>query len=778
LNPSDRRSGPRADFGSTLALTVTLALAAFAVVMAVVMLVVEPVPIPPRGELGEQRQDAETALYLLAFLVVLPLALILAPRLADSLAAGPNTAMLPALTGLLLAALAAAILLARLSDLFSWGGGMGALLGAVAAWWVGAGAVAVRALRPWPRTLPLGGVRFARLAWAAAGLLTFGVLMSLTDLGSVSVLAIALGGAAVPALLAAARHPPRWRLRNRWGSAADLVIAGLLLLAVPDLVIFRPEEAAGSVDIALETGIIQFHQDFLLGPASQVLGGNGVLVDTASQYGVGSIYLLAGWFQLAPIGYGTFGFLDGVLTALFYVAGYCLLRIAGCSRLLAASALAIAVVALVFNLVYPVGGLPQQGPLRFGLPLAVVLATVAGAHWPERSTAAEAAALLALGLSSIWALEAFAATAATFLALAAARAYLLAPGDRIGFLRRLAALAAGACLAAHLIFAAATLAATGELPEWGQYLAYLDAFLFGQLGDLTYDFSRWSPGLAVGAAYLASAAGVILLLRREPSFARRERVALIALAGTTAYGIALYSYFVNRSADHILPYVSLPALLSGALWLGLLLRPGRGAPPAVRTGAVAFSLAVAVLLLAVAASSIGSRFERSALAHAFPRGNSLRDAIDRLWHPPPLDPRAPAGEALLARFMPGEGRSLILVSPDLGTEIMIRAERPNRLPLGDPREDSFVISERLPGLREAVAELRAGDRLLADRAALAVLAAQRSNSSPARPRGSGASAPLAPLQRWAMLRIAERFRLRPIHRDPLGFFVIELASRR
>ncbi len=36
-----------------------------------------------------------------------------------------------------------------------------------------------------------------------------------------------------------------------------------------------------------------------------------MLVDTASQYGVGGIYLLAGWFNLVPIGYGTLGFLSG-----------------------------------------------------------------------------------------------------------------------------------------------------------------------------------------------------------------------------------------------------------------------------------------------------------------------------------------------------------------------------------------------------------------------------------------------------------------------------------
>ena len=32
-------------------------------------------------------------------------------------------------------------------------------------------------------------------------------------------------------------------------------------------------------------------------------------------------------------------------------------------------------------------------------------------------------------------------------------------------------------------------------------------------------------------------------------------------------GIGLFSYLVNRSADHIVPYVSLPAVMLAVLWL-------------------------------------------------------------------------------------------------------------------------------------------------------------------------------------------------------------------
>jgi hypothetical protein len=762
----------RADFGSTLALTVTFAFACFALLMPVLMLAVHPTPIPP---FGEQHQDAESALYVAMFLLILPLALIVAPRLADAIAAGPNAAALPSLAGLLAMTLAATILLVRLFDLLA-GGELTVVLGASGVWGAAATAVLVRATRarPWSPLLRISNL--AHLVWATAAVLVIGTLLAVTTLSSLSPAALGLGAvAAVAALvLAAGRSLPQ--LPTPWSRGIDLALVVLLFLAVPDLVIFRPEKAAGNPTIAFDTGIIQFHQDFLLGPANQVLAGGAVLVDTASQYGVGSIYLLAGWFQLAPIGYGTFGLLDGILTALLYVAGYCLLRIAGASRLLATAALAVGVVALVFNLPYPVGALPEQGPLRFGLPIALILATVVGARWPGRSRVASATALVIVGLSSIWAFEAFVYTIATFVAMACFSAWMLPPAERRRWLVRQGALAAAASVSAHLIFAGATLAASGQLPDWGQYLAFLNNFLFGKLGDLTYDFSSWSPGLAVGAAYVASAAAIVLLLGRHRGVVEREQTAMLALCGTTAYGIALFSYFVDRSGDGILPYVALPALLTGTLWLSLLLRLQAIVPRRLRLGGLAFALSVGVLVLSVAWSAVGDRFPDSALAHAFPRGKSFRDALHRLWHPPPLDPRAPAGERLLDRYMPDQRRVPVLMLPDLGIEILIRSGRANELPLSDPWEDSFVGSERVPALREAVAELQPGERLLMDQGALDAFAALRAHPRHflAEPVATGA---VAPLQEYVLQRIGQRFQLRVIHRDELGFIVVVLVPR-
>ena len=190
------------------------------------------------------------------------------------------------------------------------------------------------------------------------------------------------------------------------------------------------------------------------------------------------------------------------------------------------------------------------------------------------------------------------------------------------------------------------------------------------------------------------------------------------------------SYYVDRSLDHILIYVALPVLLAGALWLGLLLRCGAAVGRATQRAGLALSLAAAVLVVAVAWSSIDARFPRSALAHAAPGGSSLRGALERLWHPPPLAPAAPAGQQALARWMPGERESLAIVTPDLGTEIMLRSGRVDKLFLGDPLEASFAKEEELPGLRADVDALRPGERMLLDRTAEQVLAMLR--AEPAR----------------------------------------------
>ena len=762
-------------FGPALGLTIALAVGSFLLIAPLALLLLPATELPP--PFAAQHQDAETLLFIAAFAVNLPLSGLAAARIGRRIAAAPDLAGPSAVVALLAVALLAALLLVKLSERLPWGGGLETLLAAAALWCGAATVILLWAGSPRSRRAIAALGRHAATLWWTAGALGLLLVLAFAELSSIALLPLlAAAGLAVAGAALAERFPSR-RLGRPLGLGLDVLVAGVLLLAVPNLVIFM----AAGLGSGFETTIIQFHQNFFLGPANEVLGGDAMLVDVLSQYGVGSIYFLAGVFQVVPIGNGTLGLIEGLLSAGMFIAAYGVLRIAGVSRLLAATAMLIAVIALVYGLEYPLGGLLQHGAIRFGLPILLIVAAVAEARWPRRGTLARLGGLLAVGLSSIWALEAFGYTLLVALALIALRASWLPAGERRPRLLRWLLELGAACALAHVLLAGITLAASGQLPPWGRYLTTLRDFLFGEIGDLTYDFSAWSPGVAVGALYLACIAAIVLVLRRRPELAERERIALIALVGATAWGVALLSYVVNRSADHIIPYVCLPAVMVVALWLSLLLRPSTGATPGLRRAGLTAALAVSALLVAVAWSSVELRFSQSALAHAVPGGSSLRGALQRLWTPPPLKPGAAEGERLLARYMPGEPRSLVLTDADLSVEILIRAGRSNELPFGDPWEDSFVPGEHLEPLGEAVSNLSPGERILIDEPARAVFEAYRGEPGrdPLAPREEPSLVPtgLASLQVSVLTQLAERFRLRPLARGEGGLLVAELVPR-
>jgi hypothetical protein len=212
------------------------------------------------------------------------------------------------------------------------------------------------------------------------------------------------------------------------------------------------------------------------------------------------------------------------------------------------------------------------------------------------------------------------------------------------------------------------------------------------------------------------------------------------------------------------------------LWLSLGLSPARVADARIRIGALALALGVAVLMLASAWPSIGSVFDDSALAHAYP-GGGLGAAIKRLWHPPAIDPRAPEGQRLLARYMPGS-RAIVLLPtlPDLGVEILIRSRRANEFFVGDPKADAFVPASEWRGtIARQIQALRPGERLLTDTTGLRIAVELRG-----RPAGYPLAHPLdggnTQLE-WILRQLEARFALRPIDRGSDGFVVAALATR-
>jgi hypothetical protein len=724
------------------------------------------------GHVNQQDQTAKSLLYLAAFVVILPAALQLVPRLADAIARGPNGAALSVLGAVLVGSLAALLIAVRISHRLPWGDGLTVMLLAVLIWGLGAGAALIRAVRggSWPALLKLRGA--ATTAWLTAGVLVFAALLCVTSTASLHAAVLAAGALIGLGVLVASlrlRLPSRLRV----GRAIDVVVIIVFALAIPNLVIFKTSGALPNIYVP--PGVIQNQQDYLLGSANQLLGGGALLVNVpVSQYGVGLVYFLDGWFHLAPIGYGTLGFLDGVLTALLFMLAYVVLLLAEVRRSLAVVAMAVAVVTLIYGLVYGVGALPETGPLRFGLPMLLVAAKVCQMRLPGRR-AFEIAAFVVIGVSAVWAFEAFAYTVVVFAAVLAVQVWLRRGGQRRQWLVRQIVAAVAACLAAHLLLAGITLAIIGQLPDWGQYLTYVRSFLLGgEAGAISYGFARWSAGLAVGAGALASAAALVLLLRRLPGVVRQEPVTTVAIAGTTAYAIALLSYTDNRSSTYLLLYVTLPLLMAATLWLALLLRRPE-CTPTVRSGGLAFAIAVSVLLISSSWSLIGRNFSQSALAHAYP-GGGLRAAVHRLWHPPPIDPRAPEGVRLLDRYIPGDRALIVLpVDADLGVEILMRSERTNLMFIGDPVDDSLVPSLWLDKLTADVARLRTGQHLLIDRSTLTVLAQLLAHPG-IDPEAHAIDAGAKELE-WLLKEIARRFEIRPISQAADGLIIAKLAPR-
>jgi hypothetical protein len=762
VRPAER--GASEPFLPVLLIAAGLGVVGLVIVLAILELVVTPVDIP--APFGTENQDAETAIFAISIFGILPGSLVAAGWIDRVIRAGPNAAALRAVSRLAIAVPACGLLLVK-----AWPGGHGVREALAVFAVVGAGMVvglAAAAREPFVGRV-LGGQRAGDATGIVAGGLVLGALLPFVALGSISVVGLLVGGAAMVLVVAAHRRglgPPR--LGPRGGLAVDAVVVLAVLVAVPQLDVFG------------NPGITLFHQDLWLGPADRLLHGHTMLVDTASQYGIGSIYFLAGWFKLAPIGYGTLSFLDGLLFAGLFATGYGVLRLAGISRLLAGTATALAVVVLTYNLIYPVGTIPQHGPIRFGLPLALIAAAVWEARAPERRRVAWGLQLAALAISSVWMFETFGYTAATFAGLLAMRSW--GPeklGSRWALRGVLAALAA--IVAAQLVLVVATLIASGHLPDYGLYYTFLHAFLTGPLSNFTFDFSSFSPGLPVGFAYGLNLMAVLLLAARRPEVAGERPAAFTALAGLAVFGLVLFSYFVDRSQDLVLPYVSLPLILSGAIWLDLILRSGLEASGRARGAALSIACALAVLVTSVAWSSISPRFSSSLAGHVVPGGESLHAAFHSLWNPPALDDRSEHGVRLLDRYAPGQSVTPMLVSSTPGVEIALRSGRANALPFSDPLEDGFANLPTRGWIRASVAGIRPGERLLTQGVALRVLAAiRRDPHRDLRTDPVDLGGALTAQQEGALQDVANRFRLRVLHRDggSEGLVVLGLGARR
>lgn len=725
--------------------------------------------------LGKGSVPKQELAYALCFGACLPVAYLTGGRLARVLAARYRPSAVWALVGL------------------GAGGALAVVLAARLAYALGAPAppVLISGLVGWMAAMILASRKPAALEHLAAGRLGRRRVVWGGVAAGVVLIVVALlpprslrpGPLALSLLIAAALTlvALRWRWsRAGFAHALDALVVAVIVLLVVDArgyLQFLPYDPyailplglrrpAGVLDMpAIQLFAQQLHQNFYMAPVNDVLRGRPVLVDTYSQYGVGAFYFLAAWFKLAPLGYGPLGLLSGLMTGAQYACAYGALRVAGCRPPAVIAALSVAVVALVLGAYGSLTQYPSAGGLRFLWAYALILVVVAGMRWPAWGRKALAAALAILAFSAAWSLEAMiygltiVAAAFGFQALASTEE----PRKRWRRLRVDLGCAVGCCVGANLLLGLATLAFTGNWPDWRPYLAFFTAYGGGDVTALTASLAHpWSAGFGVGALYFTSALGLIRVVLRHPELTRERCATLGAIATCTAFGIVALSYWVTHSIPAALLPVGLPAIMVAALWITVARDARAALPRVVRVAALAFGLWFAALLVVFAWPEAEPKWRRTALWQAVPGTEPLRDNLRRLWASPRVDPRSAEAEALLARHLPGRGPVPMLIEPDLMVETLVRTRRANALPIGDLLQDALIRRHVEPRLNRAIDRLKPGDMMLVQ---------LRPDPRIVPLEGS------EPLLQAALGRVRQRFALRVVETSRSGLSIAQLASR-
>ncbi len=679
-------------------------------------------------------ESSETLSWLLAFAVALPAGFVLATRQQRALAPAAPAAATRGLAGGL-ALLAYGLLLRR--------GGSGDDLHHLILVLAAAGALAAPfvAAREWrdasdrsatgARVLALVSLAVLALLFVPSSALRPGALLP----------ALAIAALALALLHARSSWRPPAQMKDALDAAACVLVA-LLVIQLPDIQAYAQN--------------LIHHHGFFLGPANDVLHGREMLSEAWSQYGVGSINALALAFRLIPVGYGGLSLIVVALTTAQYLCVYGTLRLAGLGQLLAALTVAVAVLG---NLFYPIEvyvTFPSATALRFGLPYLMILCAVLGARDPGRLKLMRRLIVAVLAIAAVWSFEAWVYCGVTYGSLVLIETL----GAGTGVIRRAvrgAAAGLAASAAAIAVFSLFTLLVSGRV-DWGPYLEYLRLYTSDEFGQLPVVF--FSAGPLMAAAIFLSAATLLWLVREQPqAIAPSMR---IAIAGFTGLAVATFTYYLGRSHPNNLLVLLVPVVALGGLWMQLAL----SAAPSRRRAAVTAPLALAAAMIAVASWPSSKQTWGDTALGMVVGGGSLRTGFERLAENPVLDPRAPGAAALLAEHLPQGAPAAVLTEPELTTEILLRAERRNLLPISNPNEDALIESSA--GIVRAVSEeLPAGTLLL---------------TSPA-PSRSGLFSPIGQsrdfngLQLLALSVLRRRFEFEPVVQTPDGLALVRLTPR-
>jgi hypothetical protein len=689
----------------------------------------------------------QIALYLLAFAVLLPAAVVAAARQARAL---ERRAVDPTVVALLNIAVLTAVLVAARGVLSGAPGpidphrkdwvhpvSIGVLL-AVAALAV---ANVIVTLRPGL----LSGHVVARPGAALVGALLLSALVFVP--GFVFTADRALAAAAIAGVAFFAwRKGSAIRVSRRVGLIAE---AGAVLVTI--LVVWDVHWPSGRAAFAMAK-----YNGVYLGPANSVLHGGAMLVDTFTQYGAGLSYFFAGLFEAIPIGYGTFALVVTALDVVLYVLMYAILRLAGTSRLVAFAGMFLA--ALTGILTHPGAyTIVPNRPARLLLPMIVVLLFQLIDRYPARRSAFTWAIAATLGFASIWATEVFFYAALGALAALACQARIDAPaGRRLLVDRRFLIQIVGAVVAAQIVFAAVTRALTGAFPDWAEYVRYQQLYAGGARSQFLAPFG---PGMLLGAFYFASVAVSVVLLIWNTPFVREHRSWFTTLCAVEGVAVAYYSYYIGQADVVNLHKMAPMTVMLATMWVGFL--GSRREPSAVapRFGLTVLALWCVTAQLLAQHSVLATRLGETALG-AGPSAaiHDIRFAASS----PVVDPGAPAATAFVRRTTGTSSRVLVFLPDVLTTEVMMRADKALLLPIGDPYQDALLTS-RAPYLEGLVDALPIGTRFVTRDDYF-----ERSRPDPG----------ISELNLQLLHELRKRFVLRSVEAGPGGLRLYRLEGRR
>ena len=574
---------------------------------------------------------------------------------------------------------------------------------------------------------------------------------------------------------------PLFRAERLWLCAlVALLVAGVRSLRLP---ISPSRLARHTIDgvVLVATALLvsnmtdygraqRYDYDFFLGPVNAMRHGQPLLVDTFSQYGVGIFYALAGAFRAVPFGYGGLQLILCAAYAVEFTLVYAVLRLACKSQLVAVLGLAVAIVA---NLVVdpPAIAYPSIGPLRFGLPWLVILAGTLRARSTGHRRLLEAAMLLTVAVGAVWSVETFVCCLTTYAALSVVSVVEGAESRSVRSL--LVAERIAAAVVAGFLAVAATSAVvlllTGDWPRWTDYLSFVALYAMRGFGSLL--IPTWSPGYLVAALYVLSLTALLALPR---AVRIRERPAVAATAGATAFGAIAFTYFLGRSAPSNLHHIAVPAVVVICGWWTIATSQLRGLGRAPTWAAVLVASFVGASVAATSSNAMGGWLADTALVQVMHSPSATATNVDRLLRADEPDPRVVEGARLLDAYAASGRKTVVLIRPSSLTAVLLQARRGNALPIVNGHQDGLLDGPALKRVVAATDRLPEGTVVLTESAFML------------RPPGSFARLdPITNRLRFGDFFIArsyaaleERFDLRRIGSGRLGYVVLEVGRHR